>query len=374
VTDNSISVLSKEINQSATAIGRPFLGPNLYSSISKAFALVRGNSAFNTSISSYGSQSFAWGLDFRLNNYQSVVARFSISTPIDNQLLTTAWTVSLLNYTMIGPQTTTSQLVSASSLQRLNWAGWTYSWNSGATTSVVEALSEKAVTAAIIEPPSGQKNSHIDQTAAVWIGVSSAYDGGDILQTGYYNVATTNNGTSSYELWWQFAGVNNLTPYSSTSYANAGDVLYMDANWNPSPTNKAAYELCDVNASDTCYTYLYSPGVSFTPYYAQYITEASKQTLTNGTIIYTQLAKVTHDGGSYGALFNSNEICTSSTCEAASSAYLYDSYYIQQSSSGANTQLKTNDYRSGSLDVVWQNSNFNPSWICTTFGVDCHGF
>jgi hypothetical protein len=377
VSIQGIQALSSLINQTASNLKTQFLGPDLSIAVVKAFSVVRADPAFNSSVSKYGVQGFAWGLDYKMDNYSSVVANFMFTGIVGNVHLTTSWNIPLSNYADSGAVTTSSPIVTDSAETSGNWGGYTYTWTSAATTEIVEALSQNATTAALVKPPSGQISSHVPQMTSAWVGLTTSANGGDIIQTGYSNDATTNNGTTDYPIWYEFfcSCADNIgqTMYSGTSYAKAGDVLYLDATWDGSPTNKAAFEVCDRNDSNTCYTKLYTTGISVTPYYAQYIAEAPYYTETNGTQVTTQLAKFDHDGTKFGILFNHNEICDSSSCNTPGNLYQYNTILLEQNYAQANTGLKSNDYSSNTLDVTWVTSAFTPAYICSSFTLDCHG-
>jgi hypothetical protein len=104
--------------------------------------------------------------------------------------------------------------------------------------------------ATIAEPPSGQiySDSNIDQVATQWIGMTPDVNGsGGIAQTGYAQDAT-HPYSSGYELWWEYtADPSYMTPYTTSSYASAGDKLF--ATTYLQTGGKFYFEACDDSKS-----------------------------------------------------------------------------------------------------------------------------
>ena len=382
ITQSELAFASKMINNTATTLHKQFGASNLGTLVPKAFNVIKGDSEFNSTVSTYGGAHFSWGVDYKLDVANSLYLHAEFAKQINGMFDTVTWDVSLENDTDNGPKVTSSTPSFATTSIGAYYSGFSYQL---ANSHPVGAVGGYTLTDSITEPPSGQIAADYDAVAGVWIGLTNTYSTGqDLVQTGYASDATTSWPSAGYSgIFWEVVctnsnctnGGNSITLYDSDSYAAAGDELYF--NIGQYSGEEYAYEACDETQSGApCWDEYYTtPDSGFTPYYAEFVTEAYTTTSQEGYKGPQQIAEFSSDSGSYGSLWFSSYMN-----DAGNSNYFDNppndgtqalAFYMQQSSSGQNTGDTTDDYTVNNLDTTWVSSDFSASYMCSQYGFDC---
>ena len=122
-------------------------------------------------------------------------------------------------------------------------------------------------------PPSSQ-NTTRPKEYAEWVGLSNGFGGNNgLVQTGVAIQSSTI--PNKYELWWEDYPKNNPQPYSSTSYASPGNILWASVFDGYDPSNNIPwYVNFTLYNWNTSIEYGLNYATTLYTYYAQFIVES----------------------------------------------------------------------------------------------------
>ncbi len=308
----------------------------------QSFQHLSTDSAFVTSLGSFGSAAFNLGFSF---NNQSGVDRayFEYNWQSATNSSTTYWELNIETGQVSGPVTQSSPLVYNSVMSGLTystfWAGYEY-WSvspqyplgGNQADEVVPTISQPSQKP--INVPSGVS---IDAWGSVWVGVAGGtYGTSDLLQTGF-DTDATHPSNANYNLWYEFF------PSPQVNYPNSPVTKPGDNLWESITVQSSGLWYLDVydKQKGAGSSVLLNEG-SWRPYYAEFITEAQSSGQT-----VQQLPMFTTPVNYYDSMFCSY---TFSNCWNAGGSGL--DYNVYQ-----NYQAHT--YTSGWGDCGWQCAFWN---------------
>jgi hypothetical protein len=155
-----------------------------------------------------------------------------------------------------------------------NWAGYEfYSPLTGNKT--VNSASAFFNVPKLSYPPSSQ-NTSSPKEYSEWVGLSNGFGANNragLVQTGVAIQSATI--PSQYELWWEDYPANNPQPYSSTSYADPGNILWASVfdGYNPND-NVPWYVNFTLYNWNTSVEYGLNYVTTLYTYYAQFVVES----------------------------------------------------------------------------------------------------
>ena len=154
-----------------------------------------------------------------------------------------------------------------------NWAGYEfYSPLTGNKT--VNSASSFFNVPKLSYPPTSQ-NTTRPKEYAEWVGLSNGYGGNNnvgLVQTG---VAIRNSTIpNKYELWWEDYPKNNPQPYSSTSYASPGNILWASVFDGYNNNNVPWYVNFTLYNWNSSIEYGLNYATTLYTYFAQFIVES----------------------------------------------------------------------------------------------------
>ncbi|MCW6159149.1 MAG: hypothetical protein LVQ63_06710 [Thermoplasmatales archaeon] len=287
-TNNLMEKLGKSINSSA---------------LSKEIVLDGGyitGSGFFSDLYSKGD-SFYWTIAFNTSNQNGSTIYFlfpgSASTgsqPVEDFLQISFPlhietgnhdTVSYYTYTNFSMPTGAYSNVTNTSQP---WAG--YEFNSPLTgNKTVNSASAWMDVPTLSYPPPLQNTTNVPFHYGEWVGISKGYYGnGGLLQTGVgiYN-GSTDLIPSKYPLWWEDYPTNSPQPYSSSSYAYPGNIIWASAfDGYDASTEVPFYVNFTIYDRNTSIEYGINYDVKEYTYYAQFIVES------NDVFELSQIAKL----------------------------------------------------------------------------------
>ena len=275
---------------------------SVVSSIDAMFALVRGDPRFLSLLGAEGASNFSLGLSYDTRGITSAYYTFNWAAPSGAH--TEYWVGAVAAGTVSGPFLKSYPLAYTSTTDYTNWAGWEFWCNpgcGGASTTALGDVQADGVRATISSPPQAPANVpngiFVHAVAAVWVGLSPKADGsGGLLQTGYETDAT-NPTWYSYTPWYEF-WPNPQYVYPGATSLPAGKYVWESLAWQSTP----GYWLAEVGVMGSGgygWSQMVNTGTSWTPYYAEQITEAYSYTENvngNPTAITQQIAQFSQVG------------------------------------------------------------------------------
>lgn len=272
-TNNLMERLDKSINSTALSDAIVFDGGyiagsalfrNLYSIGDNFYWTI----AFNTSNPNGSSINFLFPGPVS-NGSQPVENFLQISFPL---YLEACYLNSRGAYTYTN-FSTPAAMESNSSGPPSNWAGYEfYSPLTGNKT--VNSASAFFNVPKLSYPPSSQNTSR-QKMYAEWVGLSNGFGGNNMVGLVQTGVAITNATIpNKYLLWWEDYPKNSPQPYSSTSYAAPGNILWASVFDGYANNNVPWYVNFTLYNWNTSIEYGYNYVTTLYTYYAQFIVES----------------------------------------------------------------------------------------------------
>ena len=324
--------------------------------IYSSFQMIATNQEFSTLCKEAGAANFTFST--RFNTLTGVVdASFGFNQVLNRMTIQTFWEVNLVTSVVSGPTVLSHPAATASVEGSTNWGGFQY-WIKG-TPALASAYGDQNVATTSV-PPQGNGGKVIPDEAT-WIGLQDKSNPGRTLQTGV--VSYGNDQAAGYEAWWEFVGTTYMEYYSPAIFVTPGTEI-MEGISNTGGNNwQFGFE--DLTTGVLQFQ-PYTVTTSYTPYYADFIVEA---TTIGGAV--QQIAKY-----SPAINFYDDEFCTgeqeTGSCGTAISDSSYNIWQLTQYQGVSNLAevLNQNGYggyydHQGYVTETWETSTYNYNYAQT---------